>query len=119
MHLAVESVAFLKSDPAFLLYFEHARFSGSYFTTDRLSPIKTPTPCLFSMFLRFGILSAMLRLHVMNPADVLIFVRQLSQPGAASNVFTGYGANPNIIYEMALFPNRDWIDPFQYVIPTL
>jgi len=42
----------------------------------------------------------MVRFHVLYPANVFIFTRQLAQPGTPGNIFTGLGVDPNVIYSM-------------------
>jgi len=51
----------------------------------------------------------------MNQADISVLVGQFSQPGAAVNILTGFGIDPDIVNGFTITQIND-IHPFQYVM---
>jgi hypothetical protein len=78
---------------------------------------KSPATCLFGVFFRSWISSAMFGFEIVNPTDIFVLVRQFSQPRASFDIISGYGAYPDIINILAT-ANRYWVDPFQYILPA-
>jgi hypothetical protein len=66
------------------------------------------------MFFRFRIIPAYLRLHILNPADVLILPRQLAESRAPADIIMGPGTDPDVID-----PRPDLFNPFKDIVSPI